>query len=470
MKKFLLTLCFFSISLYVYSAPLTIVIPEQIQHQLPNAEVGMQVIDAESGAVLYQRDALKSFTPASNTKLFTAVAAWYQLGPKFRFQTELLAKSGTIKGKVIIGNVYIRFGGDPSLTQSELKKLTHQLKLKGIQTIKGNFILDTHLFKRPYYAEGTSINDVAWSYMAPVSAIMLNENAVRIDIQAANQLKKKVRIQATQSAEFIKFTNNVMTVTDLAANKHCNFNVDINSDNHFSFYGCWPISKRDVRLHLSIANPFLLAKNVITTQLAKDNITLTGQIIKASSANANTVMAKHTSKPLKQLLITMLQDSNNLYANAITKMLGNSVAGEGSFKQGVYAIKRILARHTNIDTAKLVLVDGAGSRYNLLTPQQITQLLFVAYHDKALKEFLWRALPKAAKTGTLQTRMPVFNLKNNIIAKTGTMHDLSALSGYAQTASGRQVIFSILINHVVGGIKQAKQLENSLVGEIVRNS
>src|SRR5277367_2289560 len=48
---------------------------------------GALVVDAESGAVLYQRDADRFFVPASNMKLLTSALALAKLGTAYRFRT-----------------------------------------------------------------------------------------------------------------------------------------------------------------------------------------------------------------------------------------------------------------------------------------------------------------------------------------------------------------------------------------------
>ena len=54
-------------------------------------------------------------------------------------------------------------------------------------------------------------------------------------------------------------------------------------------------------------------------------------------------------------------------------------------------------------------------------------------------------------------------LDKHVLAKTGTMHDMSSLSGYMIDAEGSKLIFSIIINGVNQPIRRAKALEESIL-------
>ncbi|MEM1271661.1 MAG: D-alanyl-D-alanine carboxypeptidase, partial [Bacteroidota bacterium] len=69
-----------------------------------NAFWGALVIDLDSGRTLYSRNASKSFTPASNMKLYTTAAGLDQLGPDFSYKTRVYV-DGEVENGVLHGNV-----------------------------------------------------------------------------------------------------------------------------------------------------------------------------------------------------------------------------------------------------------------------------------------------------------------------------------------------------------------------------
>ncbi|HXH54829.1 MAG TPA: D-alanyl-D-alanine carboxypeptidase [Gammaproteobacteria bacterium] len=113
-----------------------------IQRGLPNASVGIVVLEADSGKILFERRAKEPFPPASTTKLFTAAASLLSLGADYQFQTAVkIAKKDLLQNK-LNGNLTIQFSGDPTLSTTDLKQLIAGIKTAGIHQINGNIIID----------------------------------------------------------------------------------------------------------------------------------------------------------------------------------------------------------------------------------------------------------------------------------------------------------------------------------------
>jgi len=124
--QYYIFLCFFVTSLFtqvVSSQPLANKIDALIEQQLPHATVGVLVKDAQTGEIIYSRNANKLLAPASGTKLFTAAAALYQLKPNYSFLTTLAKKNQ---------DFYLSFTGSPSLTIDNLNELLLNLKKNGV--------------------------------------------------------------------------------------------------------------------------------------------------------------------------------------------------------------------------------------------------------------------------------------------------------------------------------------------------
>ena len=166
---------------------------------------------------------------------------------------------------------------------------------------------------------------------------------------------------------------------------------------------------------------------------------------------------------LTQLVTHMLKESDNLYANSLTKQLAYTLTKEGTYKQGAFAIKEVLRQHTNLDMTQIELADGMGTRYNLITAEQMVVLLTDLYHDKTMQTIFLDALPQSGVSGTLKDRMQKTPLEKKVFAKTGTMHDISSLSGYLVNPNHKTLIFSIIINGVNKPINAAKSLEEQIL-------
>jgi D-alanyl-D-alanine carboxypeptidase/D-alanyl-D-alanine-endopeptidase (penicillin-binding protein 4) len=69
--------------------------------------------------------------------------------------------------------------------------------------------------------------------------------------------------------------------------------------------------------------------------------------------------------------------------------------------------------------------------------------------------------------GTLRGRLRDTPAAGAVRAKTGTMSGVSSLSGYADTVSGRRLVFSILTNGFVGSSAPARTLQDNLCLRLV---
>lgn len=437
-----------------YAQTLTDKIDALIEQQLPHATVGVLIKDAQTGQVIYQKNEDKLLSPASGMKLFTATAALYQLKPDYYFVTTLSQKGD---------NVYITFTGSPSLTIENLNDLLANLKKNGVTRIQGNIVLDVSRFQLPNYPNGTSYDDLGWYYSAPDSATILNENAVEYDFISAKKIGMPIQIKPKTSPQGITLINEVVTVDAEQAKDHCTLNIDIQPHNTLRLFGCLAQNAEPQPMQLAVPEPILLVKQTIQDFLNKNGLILQGKIVLGRTPADAHVIARMPSENLSVLIIHMLRESDNLYANSLTKLLGYTVTGEGTYKQGTFAMRQILSQHTAIDFTQTEIADGVGTRYNLTTPEQMVILLTNLYQDKQWRPIFFNALPQAGVSGTLEDRMKKTPLEKRVWAKTGTMHDISSLSGYLMHSEHQHLIFSIIINGINTPIEVAKSLEEKIL-------
>lgn len=424
-----------------------------VNKALPNATVSILVKDAKNGQTIFSRNANKLLAPASNTKLFTAAAALYYWKPEHYFETKLLQKDN---------NYYIYFGGSPSLTSSNLSSLViNYLKSHHIRKINGNVVLDGSLFKPPYYPAGLSYDDLGWYYAAPNTSIILNENAAVYELITAEEIDKPVVIKAKKDNQGLTIVNEVLTVSK--EKKQCSLNIEILPHNTLRLYGCIAQQKNPKQLELAIPRPERLAKEVLQNALKQNNIQLNGKIINGITPENTNLLASLHSDSLLTLLSHMLKESDNLYADNLTKQLAYALTQDTTDKQAMFAVKEILSKNTSLDFKQLELTDGMGTRYNLANSEQITILLTNLYRDKRLFPLFFSALPQSGVSGTLKDRMLKTPLEKIVYAKTGSMHDISALSGYLINPNGRPLVFSIIINGINKPLNKAKALEEEIL-------
>lgn len=441
----------FLINHTLYADSLASKIDMIINKQLPDATVSVLVKDAKNGHIIFKRNANKLLSPASNMKLFTAAAAFYYWQPEHYFKTKLLQKQQ---------NYYIHFGGSPSLTTANLNSLLTYFYTHNIKKINGSIVLDTSLFKPPYYPDGTSYDDLGWYYAAPTTAVVLNDNAAPYQLTTSTALGKPTSLHSVRDRPKINIINEVITVNK---ENNCGMHIDIKPKNTLHLYGCAVQSDKPKLLQFAITDPEYLAQQIIAEALQQNGIQFTGRIINGVTPQDAQVLAELRSEPVAKLVYHMLQESDNVYAGNLSKQLAYALTKEGTNKQAIKALKDILSKNTQLDMKQIELADGVGTRYNLANAEQISLLLTDVYKDKKIFPLFLTALPQAGVSGSLKDRMKKTPLEKIVYAKTGSMHDISSLSGYLINPQGKPLIFSIIINGVNKPISTAKKLEEQIL-------
>jgi D-alanyl-D-alanine carboxypeptidase/D-alanyl-D-alanine-endopeptidase (penicillin-binding protein 4) len=159
------------------------------------------------------------------------------------------------------------------------------------------------------------------------------------------------------------------------------------------------------------------------------------------------VLATHTSVPVAEDIMLTNKISQNLHAELLLRLLGKVHGTDGSFEQGTRVVRQFLIG-AGVDDGDFFIYDGSGmSPFDRIAPRAYTQLL--VYAAKQPWGAAWRdTFPVAGVDGTLAVagRFKNSPVKGRLWAKTGTLNETNALSGYLQAASGKTIVFSILVN------------------------
>jgi D-alanyl-D-alanine carboxypeptidase/D-alanyl-D-alanine-endopeptidase (penicillin-binding protein 4) len=188
-----------------------------------------------------------------------------------------------------------------------------------------------------------------------------------------------------------------------------------------------------------------------------------------SIAVAGAVLASHTSAPLAEDVTLTLKVSQNLHAEMLLRRVGHaSPCAPESTAEGA-KIRRAFLLKAGLDPGDFVFYDGSGlSGHDLVTPRATAQLL--AYATKQPWFAQWKAaLPVGGEDGTLSSRFPDAPLKDHLFAKTGTLGESRGLSGYVDTASGKQVIFSIFVDDHAPNGSNDRAVMDKIVAAIAAN-
>jgi D-alanyl-D-alanine carboxypeptidase/D-alanyl-D-alanine-endopeptidase (penicillin-binding protein 4) len=143
-------------------------------------------------------------------------------------------------------------------------------------------------------------------------------------------------------------------------------------------------------------------------------------------------LAITASAPLARIVAYMNRESDNFTAELLLKQLGAVDEGRGTSAGGAVAVRRAL-HDAAVPLAGVRIVDGSGlSSRNRLTAAAVIGILVVAWNDPAIRPSFVRSLAIAGVNGTLEDRLERPPARGAVLAKTGTLRESSALSGYAR--------------------------------------
>jgi D-alanyl-D-alanine carboxypeptidase/D-alanyl-D-alanine-endopeptidase (penicillin-binding protein 4) len=178
------------------------------------------------------------------------------------------------------------------------------------------------------------------------------------------------------------------------------------------------------------------------------------------------VLGSYKSQPLAQDLPVVNKDSQNLHAELLLRLLGREKGTAGTIEAGSEVLRGLLTQ-ADIRSDEFVFFDGSGlSRQNLVTPHAIVKLLLFASKQPWGTQFE-ASLPVGGVDGTLADRFRNADVTGKISAKTGSLSHVSTLSGYATTAKGERIAFSVMSNNYNVPAAIAMQAIDQIVDALV---
>jgi D-alanyl-D-alanine carboxypeptidase/D-alanyl-D-alanine-endopeptidase (penicillin-binding protein 4) len=214
-----------------------------------------------------------------------------------------------------------------------------------------------------------------------------------------------------------------------------------------------------------------MAAQMLSRMMNAKGIEITGVPTTARIENLTNIEINYitqTNSPELRVIAEYLnKESINLYADTFTKELGKQFRGNGSMLDGTKVIKQFLGS-AGVDTTGFFIEDGSGlsARSAINAEGIVTLLIYMRNGGKYFHDFLF-SLPDAGQSGTLAQFFtdPVF--KSNLKAKSGSMTRVRCYSGYFTTKSGKNMVFSILVNNFQGASRNVVRHIEETLKEII---
>jgi len=419
--------------------------------RMTNASTSVTIRKATTGEIVYQKNGNKGITPASSLKILTASAALETLGVNYRFSTDMLT-NGTVSKGTLSGNLYLRGKGDPTLLKKDFDHFASMLVKKGVKRISGNIVGDDTWYDADRLSAGIAKDDESYYYAAQISALNLSPNTDydtgSVIVEAKPSTKgRAAKITLTPATGVVRVINQSKTVPKGNSNT-----LKIKREyrtNKIIITGNAPIGSVGKKEWITVPNPTAYALDVFKKSLTSKGITFASnsKVVSGKTPKNARVLVTKKSMPLKDLIIPFMKLSNNSHAEVLAKEMGKVKYGNGSWNSGLKVMKEY-ANSVGLDVKQWIFEDASGmSHSNKVTSGQMTELLHHVRKEPWYGVFV-SGLPVAGRAerfvgGSLRKRMKTAPARGNVMAKTGSLDNVSALAGYVRTRDGELLVFSV---------------------------
>jgi len=410
-----------------------------------------RIISAETGEAVYAKNPHLALMPASNMKIVTSAAALEYLGRDFAFVT----RAGWC-GDVLV----VKGSGDPLLGDKEtdarnggtiqpfIGEIIARLRELGVASVS-DVLIDTSIFDNQRVHPSWPLNQLHQKYACEVSGLNFNGNC--IDISAANRNGKAVLALDPQT-DYVKLIN---TLTVWRSRRSW-FSV------HRTGVPGEILVKGNCRsaagpYAVAVENPALFFGRLLRNALIEEGIGVGGEVQERPAPEGCEFrpLAEHATS-IGDCLQRTNKDSLGLAAEAMFKRLGvqsDPDGKQGSWEGGQKVLSGYL-RGLGVDEREFVVADGSGlSRDNRLSANALTRVL-MHLAAGADWEFYESSLAVGGLDGTIENHFWEKKYRGRVLAKSGYIQAVRALSGVVRTDSG-DYVFSILANKAGSGARTA---------------
>jgi D-alanyl-D-alanine carboxypeptidase/D-alanyl-D-alanine-endopeptidase (penicillin-binding protein 4) len=422
---------------------------------LAKAKVSVMVVDADNGKPIYARAEKAQLNAASNVKIVTSAAALTLLGPEYRWRTTLSVAgppggAPLPSGGEVEGDLYLRGFGDPTLATEDLASMVGDLAALGLRKVHGALVVDDSFFDGATVGPAYDQKNESYASRAPSSAASLNGNVVSVTIIPGPAAGAPARVVIEPPSPYFTSSGTVITTSSGPAAPTVETRDDSGGRTRVVVSGRVRLGSDPRTYYRRVVSPPLYIGQTLRQLLERRAISV-GKPVRVGAAPAQglRVLSAHESAPLAVAVQELNKRSNNFAAEQVVRTLGAEIVGRpGTWDKGLEAVARYLAA-IGVRRGGYQMTNGSGLYdSNRFSAEQITTILRAAFRDFRVSAEFMASLAVAGTDGTIAHRMAGTLAERYVRAKTGTLQNVSCLSGFAGSPGHVPLVFSILMNDV----------------------
>jgi len=406
--------------------------------------VAISVKEAETGKSVFEYNESKLLHPASTLKVFTAFPALDALGEDYNFQTTFYEYKN---------DLYIKLGADPFLNSQNLKDIAKLIKAQGYKNFK-NVYFDDSIMDNVEWGIGWMWDDGTNPLMQKFSAYNLDDNLASITV---SKDASGIPTVSTSSLYSMPVLNNLKAgdSNSIYAVRHDWASPDIICLTGTVAGGATvrvPINNMRHYFEKRLFNYFDRSKIKVENQMT---------MVKQVPSGAKKIA--EVKNPATATLGSILKSSDNKTAETLAKVAGGvKYEKRADLSSQIKVFYEYWAKN-KVDTTGIMIADACGvSRNNLVSVDFMTNALNSLYKVKGA-DYMKSVLAQPGE-GTLSERM--LNHRGSLYLKTGTLANISGLTGYVVADNGKTYSVAILIQNFAYPMVQVKAFENQIIEDI----
>ena len=413
--------------------------------QIPAASVAVVVQPVGTTQALVAHNATVPMNPASVMKLVTTYAALDLLGPAWTWKTTAWVDTVPVNG-VLSGNLTLKGSGDPRFAIEHLWALLRQLRVRGIQHIAGDVVLDRTVFDVPAIDPGAFDDKPMRPYNVGPDGLLINLRALRFSVLADNA---RPRVLMETPSEGLRVDNQLRSGEGACGSNWKDFIavrlIPENNGNRLEFTGTYSPQCGEKALNLSPLPADSQAGGLFRALWKELGGTLGGQVRSGTVAAGSRLVASNESPPLADIVRDINKYSNNVMARQVYLTLGNDGAPASAERARLRIGEWLNSR--GLRFAELEIENGSGlSRRERISADSMNRLLLDAWKTPVMPEFV-SSMPIVGSDGTMKKRLKDSEASGRAHIKTGTLDGVKTAAGYALDAQGRRYAVTFFINH-----------------------
>ena len=416
------------------------------------ASVGVTVVDLDSAKSIAGYRADQANITASTMKTVVSSAALGLLGPHFRFETPVYL-DGEIRDNCLYGNIIVKGIGDPTLGSVFLpcqanivEEIIAALRARGVERIEGEIICDDSYYGFPYFDEDWDVGDLAYDYGAAVHALNFHDNLVTVSYT----FDARGRVSRSSFSP---------SVPGLKVISRCRASRSRNAITPYMDYSVPALlltgetTAKSYRNTYANPTPAPMLADSLERALRSNGFQLLGASdTLAEPRSGQTLLVLHKSPELTEIIISLLDRSDNMFAHALLRAIGArdyETKGLDCMPSdldviGVNAVKQWLELQ-GINTEPLFMRDGSGlARANKASVNFFGDMLTMMAHRRFDGVRLCDLMPTASDR--VGKTMENSYLSSKIVLKSGSMRHVQCFVGYYPADEPRYA-FAVLVNN-----------------------